>query len=208
MRSLVVSSSVIHAALSAVVLLYGSTAPAAAQSAAGKRGPAVPAGLEAPAGHVPYLTTRALGTQNYICLPAATGVGWVHLGPQATLFNRAGRELTTHFLSVNPREQVARATWQDSNDSSSVWAAAVASSSDPAWVAPGAIPWLLLEAVGVQRGPTGGRGLSRTTFIQRVNTVGGVAPGAGCTTTSQIGARAFVPYRTDYVFYRAHGAAW
>lgn len=45
-----------------------------------------------------------------------------------------------------------------------------------ACVAPGAIPWLLLEVKGVQAGPSGGDKLTRTTFIQRLNTSGGIAP--------------------------------
>jgi Protein of unknown function (DUF3455) len=40
-----------------------------------------------------------------------------------------------------------------------------------------------------------------TTFIQRVNTVGGKAPASGC---PSLGARTFVPYEADYVFYKAH----
>lgn len=46
---------------------------------------------------------------------------------------------------------------------------------------PSAIPWLLLEVVGEQDGPTGGHKLTETTFIQRLNTSGGVAPSTGCT---------------------------
>ena len=53
------------------------------------------------------------------------------------------------------------------------------SSTDPAFVEPGAIPWLLVTKVGVQNGPTGGDWLSATTFIQRVNTHGGLAPATG-----------------------------
>ena len=44
------------------------------------------------------------------------------------------------------------------------------------FVAPNAIPWLLLPMAGVQDGPTGGDTLTRTSFIQRVHTAGGVAP--------------------------------
>lgn len=70
-------------------------------------------------------------------------------------------------------------------------------------MAPGAIPWLLLNMkdTGTQEGPTGGRKLTRTTFIQRVNTVGGVAPSTGCAQSSDVGSRAFVPYKADYFFY-------
>src|SRR5215216_5521720 len=48
--------------------------------------------------------------------------------------------------------------WQHSRDTSTVWAkvALDGSSTDPAFVAAGAIPWLLLDVVGVQEGPSGG----------------------------------------------------
>lgn len=164
-----------------------------------------PPSLAVPAGHTPYLSADAVGTQNYICLPSASGVAWVHVGPQATLFGRGTRQLTTHFLDVNPMEGVARAAWQHSVDSSRVWARAVASSSDPAWVAPGAVPWLLLETMGADGGPRGRGQLAGTSYIQRVQTSGGVAPAVGCAQAADVGARAFVPYTTVYVFYRPAG---
>jgi hypothetical protein len=57
----------------------------------------------------------------------------------------------------------------------------------------------LLKVEGAEQGPNGGSLLSQTTFIQRVNTSGGIAPTGACT----VGATAFVPYTTDYVFYKA-----
>jgi hypothetical protein len=51
-------------------------------------------------------------------------------------------------------------------------------------------------------GPAFGDRLTRTTYIQRVNTSGGVAPAAGCAAPVDLGKRAMVPYATDYVFYR------
>lgn len=165
--------------------------------------PAVPSNLQVPAGHQPFLIGQASGTQNYICLPSASGFGWTFLGPQATLFDGAHEQLTTHFLSPNPAENGApRATWQHSRDSSTVWAVAVASSTDASFVQPGAIPWLLLQVAGSEYGPSAGDMLMRTTFIQRVNTAGGIAPAKGCGGKSDVGKRALVPYTTDYVFYR------
>jgi Protein of unknown function (DUF3455) len=120
------------------------------------------------------------------------------------LFNDSERQIITHFLSPNPDESgTARATWQHSRDTSTVWALATASSSDPSVVAPGAIPWLLLQMVGVEPGPTGGRRLTRTTFIQRLKTSGGIAPSNGCTEKTEVGERMFVPYTADYIFYNA-----
>ena len=161
--------------------------------------PAVPANLEVPAGNKPFRMAHAVGTQNYICL--VPGQAWTFAGPQATLFDDDVDQTLTHFLSPNPDEGgVARAAWQHSKDTSSVWAMAIQSSTDPGFVTPGAIPWLLLRAVGATAGPNGGERMVPTTFIQRVNTVGGSAPSPTC---SQLGARAFVTYETDYVFYKA-----
>lgn len=73
------------------------------------------------------------------------------------MFDDETEQVLTHFLSTNPFEGgLARATWQHSRDTSAVWGLAIASSSDPSFVAPGAIPWLLLTVVGAQAGPTGG----------------------------------------------------
>ena len=166
--------------------------------------PAVPSNLTVEDGNVPYLQTRAYGTQNYICLPSATGVAWKLFGPQATLYRgNVPVQIATHFLSPNPEEYgTPRPTWQHSHDGSAVWARAIQPSTDSNYVAPGAIPWLLLEKVGTAEGSIGGSLLAQTTFIHRVNTEGGVAPATGCTTATQLGATALVPYSTDYFFYR------
>ncbi len=193
----------LSAGLMALTLM---SSTAGAQPAPGARleVPPVPPNLDVPAGHVAYLATRAFGTQNYVCLPSASGPAWKFLGPQATLYRPAHgdrhRQVTTHFLAANPAEGgVARPSWQHSLDSSHVWGRAVAASSDAAYVEPGAIPWLLVEVVGAAPGPTGGQALTRTTYIHRLRTSGGAAPDTAC----EVGAVAMVPYATDYVFYRA-----
>ncbi len=165
--------------------------------------PDVPTNLEVDEEFRPYLLAHADGTQNYICLASGAGVAWTFLGPQATLFDGDLDQVMTHYLSPNPQEAgTARATWRHSRDTSTVWAVAVETSSDPAYVAPGAIPWLKLRVTGAQYGPDYGRKIASTKFIQRVNTAGGVAPATGCTSATDIGRRVFVPYTTDYVFYR------
>ena len=165
--------------------------------------PPVPDPIQVPAGDRLFLAGHAFGTQNYICLPSGTGFAWTLFGPQATLFHNDARQVMTHFLSPNPDEAgTLRATWQHSVDTSAVWARAIASSSDPGFVAPGAIPWLLLEVVGAEGGPTGGRRLTVTTYIHRLNTAGGVAPAFGCSQSADVGSRVFVPYEADYFFYR------
>jgi hypothetical protein len=77
-------------------------------------------------------------------------------------------------------------------------------STDPDFVQPGAIAWLLAREAGTRAGAAGGTHLAQTRFVQRINTVGGIAPASGCASTSDVGHTAFVPYAADYVFYRPH----
>ena len=160
--------------------------------------PDVPTNLQVPAGNRLFRVDHAIGTQNYVCL--STGWGSPVYAPQATLFDDENEQTLTHFLSPNPEEaNEARPTWQDSHDSSAVWANAIPGASytpDPT-----AIPWLLLRVVGRAEGPTGGDRLTGTTFIQRLNTTGGLKPTGACSE----GARALVPYTADYFFYKADG---
>jgi hypothetical protein len=179
--------------------------------------PPVPDNIQVPAGNKAFLEGHAVGTQNYICRPSASsasGVAYVLFTPEATLFEDNEKQVTTHFFSPNPFENnsnpavvaagMIRATWQHSRDTSTVWAMVNpnGSSSDPAFVAQGAVAWLLLKVVGAQDGPTGGDKLTATTFIQRLNTSGGLAPTAGCISSTDIGNQAFVPYTADYFFYK------
>jgi Protein of unknown function (DUF3455) len=191
-----------YLAIGAIVFALGSSAAMAQQL------PPVPPKLEVPAGHSLYFKAHAVGTQNYVCLPAATGFAWKLVGPDATLFQTLfgiTQQAATHFLSPNPDENgVPRATWQLSLDTSRVWARMIESSTDPVYVAPGAIPWFLLEKMGTQSGPAGGSFLTQTAYIQRLNTAGGVAPLLGCSLPSDVGAFALVPYEADYFFYKAN----
>jgi len=182
-------------------------------AAAPKKGivvPPVPTNLQVPVGNSVYRVGHAVGTQDYICLPClttactASGFIWTFFGPQATLFDDDDEQIITHFLSPNPDEGgTPRATWQDSRDTSAVWAFAPSANQ---FVVPGAIPWLRLQVVGTQSGPTGGDRLTATTFIQRLETAGGIAPTTGCSAAAAVGKTALVSYEADYFFYRARPA--
>ena len=171
--------------------------------------------LQVEPGNEAFLLGHGVGTQNYICKPSGTGVKFVLFTPQATLFkDNDDRQVITHFFSPNPSEPntdatvvangTIRVTWQ-ARDSSIVWAK-LHQPDGSLIVDPNAVAWLLLDAVATQDGPTGGHTLSDTTFIQRVNTTGGLAPAVGCTSSADLGNQAFVPYTADYYFYRKqHG---
>jgi hypothetical protein len=208
------AASLVLAGVAAMAFTVPSPAPASADNLTP---PPVPANIQVPAGNKLFLVGHAVGTQNYICVPSSTGIRYVLFTPEATLFDEEGEQLITHYFGPNPDEAntdprvlaagAIRAAWQDSRDSSTVWGQARPghSSSDPAFVEPGAIPWLLVTIVGREDGPTGGDRLSPTTFIQRLNTSGGLAPSTGCTSPEDIGKTAFVPYTTEYYFYRSSG---
>ena len=173
--------------------------------------PPLPDGMApVPAGNELFLGTHAVGTQNYVCQPSGAGVAYVLFTPQATLSGEDGVQVITHFNSPNPDEPntdpkvvapqgLIRATWQF-KDTSRVWAR-VHQPDGAVTVDKDAIAWLLLDAVGHLKGPTGGDKLFKTTFVQRLNTTGGLAPKTGCNSLADVGNKAFVPYTADYFFY-------
>ena len=178
--------------------------------------PTLPPGMApVPAGNKLVLGTHAVGTQNYVCKPSGAGVAYVLFTPEATLFGDDGGQVITHNFSPNPFEPntdpkvvangTIRATWQY-RDTSIVWAklhATDRTGSGAVTVDQQAIAWLLLDGVGSQNGPTGGDKLTGTTFVQRLNTTGGLAPLTGCSSLTDLGNTAFVPYTADYFFYKA-----
>ena len=174
--------------------------------------PGVPANLNVDEGNEVFLVGHGVGTQNYVCTTSTTstsGFAFSLFTPEATLFNSEGKQLITHFFSPNgdptvkpPEAGTIRVTWEDSRDSSRVWAALLEQSTEAPFVRPDAVAWLKLQTKGVAAGPDGGDRLKQVTFIQRVNTVGGLAPATGCSTFEDLGRRAFVPYSADYFFYR------
>ena len=153
--------------------------------------PNVPTTIQVPAGNVPFLMGHATGMQNYACQQSSTGYAWTLVAPSATLVDDKGSQIMTHFGGP---------TWQ-AKDGSKVVGARVDGTPSPT----GAIPWLLLRATSTPAGSDGGDRLMGTTFIQRVNTTGGVAPTSGCG-AGNVGAPLSVPYTSDYYFYRVAGS--
>lgn len=152
-----------------------------AEGALKSRLPEIPAALAVPAGNRLAFSLSAQGVQIYDCKAAADGsLGWVLRAPDADLFAH-GCQVGTHY---------AGPTWE-AFDGSTVVGARVAGATVDAT----AIPWLLLSAAS-----NTGRGLmSGVTFIQRLSTVGGLAPSGIC----EAGAEARVDYTATYAFYRA-----
>lgn len=173
----------IKAAIAAVVLLVVTGLAPAAPVAPDKVGPDLPSPLcdrlQVPEGNKLAFHVYANGVQIY----SWNGTSWVFVEPAATLFANAGNDgkVGTHYRGP---------TWESNSGSTVVGARLFGCTPDPT-----AIPWLLLEAVS-----TGGPGIfSSVTYVQRVNTTGGIAPAAP---GSAIGERAEVPYTAEYYFYR------
>jgi Protein of unknown function (DUF3455) len=136
----------------------------------------VPEPIRVPAGNERIAVMPARGVQTYQCTDGA----WTFLQPDAILRHQ-GRAEVLH--SRGP-------VWTSTKDGSSVTATAVANSP-----VENAIPQLLLQSTAT-RGP----GLfAAVTFIQRLNTTGGLAPTGACTA----GTTASIPYTADYAFWVA-----
>jgi hypothetical protein len=150
--------------------------------------PDVPAQLRPPAGEVLFLKAEGTGVQIYDCSAKADQASvyeWVFRAPQADLKDSTGRILGRHF---------AGPTWE-LEDGSSVVGEVKARAPSPS---PAAIPWLLLAA----KATAGSGKLTATTSVQRLQTVGGIAPSVGCDVAS-VGKVVQVPYTADYYFYRS-----
>jgi len=205
---------ILFAVAFALACAFATVTNAAAQNA---NFPDVPDTLKPPVGNTAFFIAHAFGSQGYTCLPTSNGgTAWsTNARPEATLFIKVFGQLVqviTHFASINanPKDFVPKpvplsgnATWQSSFDSSKVWAQKMAGVSPGADVQScrntGSIDCLLLQSVGNQEGPTGGKFLANVTFVQRVNTKGGLAP----TTACNVGQTELRGYEADYVFF--HG---
>jgi len=146
----------------------------------------VPDTLKPGANELLSMIVPAKGVQVYECRAkkdASAGFEWAFVAPDAELFDARGKNIGRHG---------AGPYWQ-SNDGSRIVATLKQRADAPV---SGAVPWLLLTAKS--NGPEGS--FSSVTSIQRVKTVGGVAPATGCDRESS-GATARIPYTADYYFF-------
>lgn len=143
-----------------------------------------PAAVNPPVDATLKASYPARGVQIYVCsAPVAGGApAWTLKAPHAVLF-QSGEAAVIHF---------AGPSWQ-ALDGSLVTGVKTGSAPGPDATA---IPWLLLQATS-----NGAPGvLADVTWIQRLATVGGVAPATGCD-VGHLNAQVLVPYRADYFFY-------
>ncbi len=167
---------------------------------AGGTTPVVPA-LVPPLGATLSVQYHGVGTQIYTCTASGGGdagadagavtYSWVFKAPSAKLYDWTNTTTQVGTHGAGPE-------WTSSDGSvvNGVKAQQVNSS------ATGAIPWLLLRASS-----TTGTGVFKdVTYVQRLNTSGGVAPATGCGSSTS-GMDTSVDYTADYLFYKGGGAA-
>ena len=146
----------------------------------------VPPALQVPAGQKLTRMLHATGVQIYQCKASAKDPSrytWVYQEPKAELSDRSGKDIGHHY---------AGPTWE-ADDGSKVIGDVVARAD-----APGAkgIQWLLLRS----KSNTGKGVFAKVQSIQRLNTIGGLAPQDPCD-ASHADQRTRVAYSADYYFY-------
>jgi len=168
-------------------LLAGMAAAAPATAIAGPPAPDVPSKIRVEDGHKPFLIGHATGVQIYGCKAAGDGFAWSLLAPSADIRDDQGHLLMTHYGGP---------TWEARDGS-----LAKARRDDGVNVDPTAIDWLRLAVTSATAGADGDR-LAAATWIQRINTTGGVMPPAGTCHADAVGSVEEIPYTADYVFWK------
>lgn len=146
---------------------------------------ALPEAVRVPAGQKMTMVATGVGELTYECREKKDTAGvfeWAFVGPVAKLYSSDKKEVGKYY---------AGPTWE-STDGSKVTGKQVAVSPS----APGNIPMQLVKAEPA----TGSGAMTGVSYIQRLNTKGGVAPSTACTGDTK-GARQQVVYEADYVFY-------
>ncbi len=143
---------------------------------------AAPAALQPAGTQRTVASLKASGVQIYACKRDQNNqLVWALKAPQADLYDPAGKLIIKHY---------AGPSWE-APDGSKVTGKVLQQA--PNMQQPGSIALLLLQATNA-----GGPGmLASVHYVQRLNTLGGVAPRQPCTQEGQEGRS---PYIADYVF--------
>ncbi|MGA8049357.1 MAG: DUF3455 domain-containing protein [Burkholderiales bacterium] len=175
-----------HRTTKVTVLLLALFAAVCASAQAAMSTVHVPDELKPGANETLAMIASAKGVQIYECRAGKDGTGgyeWAFVAPEADLFDAGGNRIGRHY--AGPR-------WE-SIDGSRILGVVKEHADAPA---ADAIPWLLLTAKSV--GAEGS--LSRVTSVQRISTVGGMAPKAGCSQATA-GTSVRVDYTANYYFF-------
>ena len=174
-------------ALIAPAALIAAFAGCASTPMAAFKQDALPAAVQVPAGQRVAMETVGVGEITYEC-KARAGMAdafeWVFVGPKAALNDRSGKTVGSYFGPP--------ATW--------AWLDGSKLTATQLAVAPGGAGNLALQLV--KANPATGQGaMSGVSYIQRVQTRGGVDPASACA-AANAGARQIVAYQADYIFWK------
>jgi hypothetical protein len=175
--------------LAAVLLAVGQLlSPPMSAAASSSASPTVPEAIAVPAGSVLLFSHHAKGVQIYECKNGQ----WVFHAPLALLFERQSTKLTgIHYGGID-RGLTPGPWWESLEDGSRIRGAKTGEALSPN---ANSIPLLRLDVVERE----GSGVFSPVSFIQRLNTKGGVSPTSQC----KSGTQRQVPYTADYYFYAA-----
>ncbi len=173
--------------LVAAIVAAAATVSLTQVALAGPPAPTVPSEIVVPEGNKVFLVGHAVGVQIYSCNATPSGFAWSSATPRANLYNDQGKLIITHF---------AGPTWQAMDGSRVVGRVEASVTVDRT-----AIPWVRLAAASTAAGPEGDR-LVATTYIQRIETTGGLTPPAAECNAATAGTVAEVPYTADYYFWK------
>ncbi len=141
--------------------------------------------IKVPVGHDPALQLAARGVQIFRCERHGGAFEWRFRLPEAELFDLQGQSVGRHGANFSFEHR----------DGSRLLATVVAydkADSDAT------LPWLLFAAKSFGKGEFGG-----VTYVQRVNTRGGMPP-RRCD-AAEVNRLLRVDFSADFIFYRAQG---
>jgi hypothetical protein len=146
----------------------------------------IPEQIKPPSGNNPILTVHAKGNQIYQCSLTGNVYFWQLQAPDAQLFDEQGKIAGSHYSGpIWEYKEGSRVVGRVVNK--------IAIAPDTS------ISWLLVEVVAHK-----GNGLfSDVSFINRINTHGGLPPLSGCD-SNHMGSERGVAYTADYIFYAKH----
>jgi hypothetical protein len=148
--------------------------------------PTVPEAIAVPPGSVLLFSRHAKGVQIYECQNGQ----WAFHAPRALLFDPQSHQPTAIHYGGIDRGLTPGPWWESVDDSSRIRGGKAVSAPSPN---ANSIPQLRLEVLERQ-----GTGVfSQVSYIQRLNTMGGVGPTGAC----QPDERRWVAYTADYYFY-------
>jgi len=188
-----------------------SDAPLDISNSCGARGvlrvaPIVPPEIDVPDGVSLLGGYHGSGYQVYTCIPLTAVMSdvvvsgtWVSTSVAVLYDDDCSPAISHSYTATLP----LRPTWTSLDDGSSVVATRETAAAAPAdGSSSGAVTWVRFRAVANSLAGL----LANVTYIQRVDTVGGVGPAGACDPASDAGTVLTVPYSATYYFYTGRPA--